>query len=201
MTTVVSRCSRPQAARSIAARRRQPRAARPATAFFAYPGEARRRPAPSSRGDRARRRGGALGERRASPGATTGALPNVARAGPARRSRAASRTRSTAGRPKRCGSSASPAPTARPPAPVDRAGCFACGGAKTGVIGTLGSGFPGALCRAAEHHARRARAAARCSRDFAARRRAGRGDGSVLARPRPGPRERRRVSTARCSPT
>ena len=74
-------------------------------------------------------------------------------------------------------------------------------GRRAAVIGTLGNGLVGALDAGDEHHAGRRGAAARRSRDSATR-----GAKAVAMevsshRARPGPRQRHRRSTSRCSPT
>ncbi len=63
---------------------------------------------------------------------------------------------------------------------------------KTAVIGTLGAGFPSGAVFHRQHHARCARGASP-ARAVQVRRRGCRGDGGVLARPRPGARQRRRL--------
>ena len=109
-------------------------------------------------------------------------------------------TSSTAVRRARCGWSASPAPTARRRARTgSRSALDACG-RRAAILGTLGNGLVGALDAVDAHDAGRGgapRDARAASRAGAQRRR----DGGVVARARPGPRQRRRRSTSRCSPT
>ena len=128
-------------------------------------------------------------------------MPNA----PVRRAEAAgrrrSRTSSTAARPNRSGSAASPAPTARPRARSGSPQRSARTASRPASSARWAAAFRGALDAdanttpdALELHRT---AAPRCSSSGAQRG----GDGSVLARPGPGPRQRRRASTARCSPT
>ena len=69
------------------------------------------------------------------------------------------------------------------------------------VIGTLGTGFPGALIGRARTRRRTRVGCSALLGSSATQRRAGGGDGSLVDRPRPGTRQRRASSTARCSPT
>ena len=168
------------------------RAAAPAIAFAAYPGDARDGRAFIARCDRARRRRGAVGGARLRLGRR---LARAARR--RRRSQGAARLhrgrRLRPARRARCGWSASPAPTARRRARTgSRRRSTRCG-RRAAVVGTLGNGFVGAL--AAGVATRRPTPCvlhellAQWLRDGARRRR----DGGVVARPRPGPRQRRRV--------
>ena len=176
-------------------------AARPGAAFVAYPGEARRRPRASSA--RRSRRGAAavLWERDGFAWRDA-----VARAEPRR-------ARTCAAAPAR----SRPSSTADPSESL-----WMCG-----VTGTNGKTSCSQWIAAALTGARRAAGGDRHARQRLARQRSqplptprptrsgcsallptslqqgaqARRDGSVLARPRPGPRRRRRSSTARCSPT
>ena len=109
-----------------------------------------------------------------------------------RRSSARSPTTSTAGRRARSSSSASPGRTARRRARTGSRNASRPAAGRAAILGTLGNGLVGAL----DASARTTPDAAEVHETLAAparRRRDGRGDGGLVARPRAGARQRGRV--------
>ena len=107
---------------------------------------------------------------------------------------------SSASRRASCGSSASPARTARPPAPIWCRRCWRQAGRACGLLGTVKSVIGGVERRGAAHHPRGHRSPGRPARD-ARRGRSGLRDGGLLARARARTRRRDPASPPRCSPT
>ena len=190
------RCS-PSSARSPRRiTRGQPPASSPAIAFAAYPG-ARRDGRAFVPDAIARGAGAVLWETRAFHWDRAVERAASRRRRACRRSSASSPTSSTAVRRSDCGWSASPAPTARPRARTGSRRRSTRAAAAPRSSGTLGNGLVGALGAGDAHDARRDASCRRCSQQFRAAGAQAVGDGSVVARARPGPRQRRRSSTSR----
>ena len=113
--------------------------------------------------------------------------------------RAASPIGSFSGRPRSCASSASPAPTARPPARICSRSASSGSDVRCRLHGHARLGTPRRARDADPHHARRGERAPHARAAQGAGRARGR-HGGVLARARSGPRRRRALSFAPPSP-
>ncbi len=155
-------------------------------------GRTRRRPRVHRRRDRARR-GAVLWDAAGSTWDPRWTVPNVAGRGPAARLGADRRLHLRQPVARRCGWSASPAPTARPRARTgSRMRSTALRPPRRRASARSATASPGALAPAANTTPDAALLQEPLAQ-FRRGRRDGGGDGGLVARARPGPRERRRV--------